>query len=582
MASVIKTVSDEKRVGEKVRKFLRSSMRSKQHEELEEDDKEKNAALSVALEFSARLNAPTCEPEQLASPVLIKSTKSLFAKAKECFSVSLLFLLLSRSLAILKRSRLEASQQRTKTKPKKPEEPLSETNVDCGYAWVILAVMFVINASTFGAARAYTLIFEKVALEGQTRAQAALPFTIMGAVENMAGPLAGYLLTQTRSWRLTVLLGCCLTTLAHLFAAFLTHSQLGQTLTMGLMCGFGLSLVTVSSFQLNNAYFVRYRSRAFGFCLTGAAFGALYISPMCQYALKHHSIKTCYLVLSLLLLPNIPLSLLLKPKSQVACVYLSGDEQHNSYQQRLAISSISAKLTAADEQKKLSTQNSLAANIKIVVKNPMFHLIWPTQLIFCWLNFVFGMIIVDFGKDRKLNETQVAYLIPVWAFGQLAGRLMLGSLVDSKIVSYESFTVACFSLIGLATWSLNNFNTTTNDAQGNEQVILISLLVFILSMFISNLYLLFNGLMFEHTADKFLTGLSIGISSFIGSFFLLPRANIIGHYRDTFGNYDAMLAMFAYSSFAAAFVWLIAPYFCSKLSKICRSTIHKNAFIVSL
>ena len=44
---------------------------------------------------------------------------------------------------------------------------------------------FVINAPTFGIARAYGLIFDKLArVDEQTRAQAALPFTIMDAPVN--------------------------------------------------------------------------------------------------------------------------------------------------------------------------------------------------------------------------------------------------------------------------------------------------------------------------------------------------------------------------------------------------------------
>lgn len=464
-----------------------------------------------------------------------------------------------------------------------------EKDVDCGYAWIILAVMFVINASTFGTARAYGLIFEKLAREhNNARTEAALPFTIMGAIENMGGPLTGYLLTKTNSWRLTVFIGSCLITLAHLLAAFCTTLN-SLILTMGLMCGLGLSFVTISSFQINNAYFVRYRSRAFGLGLTGAVFGTFYISPICQYILNNSSTTSeCYLMLGLILLPNVPLSLLLKPKKTSRKLADSIDSDNKINQQN--IPTISAKVKVIEEEKQQHKQKrqisvmakkcSICSNIMRVIQAPFFHLIWPTQLLFCWFNFVFGMIIVDFSKDRGLDCNHGAHLIAIWAFGQFTGRTILGSFVDLKLISYKLFTVICFTSISLSTWILNNIRPNNHQYQD----LLISLIVFILSMFISNLYILFNGLILNYM-EKSLTPLSLGISSFTSSFFLLPRANVIGYYRDTIGNYDSMLTLFTYISLVAAIVWLLVPELFEHLKerkyqpKSCRNKNNYNHYI---
>lgn len=516
-------------------------------------------------------------------------------------------------------------------------------DVDGGYAWVILIVIFVINASTFGAARAYGLIFENSARrDEQSRSEAALPFTTMGAVENMAGPLTGYLLARTGSWRVVVLSGSCLITLSHLLAAYF-DSQWGQILTIGLMCGVGQSFISISSFQINNAYFVRYRSRAFGIGLTGAAVGTFYISPLCQFVLDNHTKSLCYLMLGLILLPNVPLALLLKPKRTpnyasdddndrdldhsapaktkssttprqadcqpagsrlTAAVVAAGaavgaldppppPAEKRRKSRLLSVFSISDQLlrrrlrkrdkeiTQAvvvvvvddgdggdggdddddEEGDSDDDEGGFWTKVGQVLSTPLFHLIWPTQLLFCWLNFVFGMIITDFGKDRGLNETQNSHLIVIWASGQLFGRLCLGSLVDLRILSYKSFTMVCFASISLITLMLNNFGliSEAERAAGEELTSnLICLLVFILSMFISTLYILFNGLVVNYM-DKSLTALSVGISSFTGSFFLLPRASIIGYYRDTCGNYDAMLTMFTCVTMFSALIWLLLP-----------------------
>lgn len=461
----------------------------------------------------------------------------------------------------------------------------THNDVDRGYAFVILAVMFIINASTYGTARAYGFIFEKLARDDDIgRSEAAIPFTIMGALENMSGPLAGYILARTQSWRLTVLTGSMLITSAHLLSAIF-DSLAGRIVTMGIIGGFGMSLITISKFQINNAYFVRYRSRAFGFCLTGAAFGTLYISPICRYILNEYSINYCYLILGIILFPNVPLSLLLRPKSSDTSDQNETDpnDLENSPKdkslaqtkcskclQKTEYSNPTTKATKATKTSKTSKNSkspettrpkdtqisSVWCSIKQVLSSPIFHMIWPTQLLFYWFNFVFGMIIVDFGKDRGLNEDEVTNLVPTWAFGQLVGRLFLGALVDMNFISCKLFTVICLASISLSTWALNNLHMLP----ANEGIILISLF-FILSMFTSNLYILFNSLISIHI-ERRLTAMAIGISSFLGSFFLLPRAHVIGYYRDTEGNYDSMLDLFSYISAVAALIWLVIALVC--------------------
>lgn len=491
------------------------------------------------------------------------------------------------------------------------QKDVIDPDVDGGYALIILIVMFLINASTYGTARAYGLIFEKsVREDDSSRVDAAIPFTIMGALENMSGPLAGYLLARSQSWRLTVLLGSTLVCLAHLLAAYFS-SLTGRIVTMGIVCGFGTSLITISSFQINNAYFVRYRSRAFGFGLTGAAFGTLYISPLCQHILGEYSINTCYLILGIILLPNVPLSLLLKPKgysnasrNKLPDQVINCDKQQSltapTNNNSIYIIQSSRQLqssTKSDQQQQLDNKEKLYPDvqfksdhlvisnsdnnhtsnyniffsIKHVIKEPIFHLIWPTQLIFCWFNFVFGMIIVDFAKDRGLNDTELSYLIPTWALGQLVGRLILGAIVDIEFITYKLFTVICLTCIAISTWALQNFQTisvTIGTTSYKTEANLMILLVLILSIFISNLYILFNGLVANYIEHEF-TAMSVGISSFITSFFLIPRAHIIGYYRDTLGDYNSMLYLFTCVAATAALVWFIIPPLCEFFHPSC-------------
>jgi hypothetical protein len=296
-------------------------------------------------------------------------------------------------------------------------------------------------------------------------------------------------------------------------------------------------------------------------------------------------------MLGLIIAPNVPLSLLLKPKQ-------SKESSRDSSRSQSIRSDLSADaMIAVDQPQQPTTVKTISENVerqlsknsdpgiwasvRKVVSNYLFHLIWPTQLLFCWFNFVFGMIIVDFGKDRGLNTQDVSHLIPVWAFGQLVGRLVLSTLVDLKFLSYRSFTVVCFGSISITTYLLNNtrLNEPNNDSQNTigqsmfslssimpPQHLIMLILAFVLSMFIALLYILLNGLIVNYI-EKPLQPLSIGISSFTGSFFLLPRAYAIGYYRDIIGNYDSMLTMFTLVSLCAALTWLIVPTACKYLRK---------------
>lgn len=595
-----------------------------------------------------------------------------------------------------------------------PMDPIGpvDKNVDAGYAWVILVTMFLINATTFGTVRVYGLIFEKLArTDHYTRTEASLPFAISGAIENMGGMLTCFLVYKT-SWRLVVFLGTLLTTCGH-FGAYFSHSVTIDVVTIGLMCGLGTSFISIPFFQINNAYFVKYRTTAFGASLAGAAMGIYYVSPICEYTLEHYSVHTCYLVLSMILFPNVLLSLLLRPKSLSQRAlhhhHSIGDNKQQQQQQEqitdntqnderneindkyaekllssscleLPISSTkpvsysimsrvrtrsNCSITLLDPS--MDTKSNITSNSSInngqtskrkrnnatakywlanllnkkiytipdytkpgryipimqfdchagfttdnlhtlmsisetvanndgskideitsnqcfcdiqsanclhssttttatnitnnkpcsrnILTNPYFHLIWSTQVLYCWLNFIIGVVIVDFGKDRGIKSHVADTLILYWATGQLIGRIILGMIIDLRLLSYKNYTIVCLFVISSLTYMI----VAMESDDSNCYSIVLSTIILALSAFIALLYLLFNGLMVTYV-DGSLISVSIGISSFIGSFLLLPRASVIGYFRDTLGNYDDMINMLSLASLTFTLMWIVLPH----------------------
>ena len=212
-------------------------------------------------------------------------------------------------------------QRADKESPEQREEEEEEgenengENLDSGYAWCILVVMFLLQSSISGASRVYGIVYAKqVAVGYYDREQASWPIASASAVENLAGILTPAL-ARFLSWRRIELLSSCLFIAANLLAYF-SNSLEVDILALGLVQGLALSTSTVLSLAINNDYFERYRTTAYGISMSGSTFGVLYLSPLVSWLLSEYDdFRLVYLALAAVFSINLLLVMFIKPRS---------------------------------------------------------------------------------------------------------------------------------------------------------------------------------------------------------------------------------------------------------------------------
>ncbi|XP_015920784.1 monocarboxylate transporter 9 [Parasteatoda tepidariorum] len=203
------------------------------------------------------------------------------------------------------------------------------------------------------------------------------------------------------------------------------------------------------------------------------------------------------------------------------------------------------------EEKMAKQSNSFIHHIKTAVKlhaNPIFLLICLSRGVFMLTFIPLVTIIVDFAMDQGLKQSTGKYLIPVLSLGDLLGRLCLGWINDSGLLSLPKFMLAVMLLLACS--------TATLPLMHSEVGIIPAILIFGMlegSLFIRHQILV--SMYMEEQEQAIGMGFINFLSGFIG--FALPF--YIGYFRDVRGSYDGM---FYLNGGICAFIgalWIFVP-----------------------
>lgn len=234
-------------------------------------------------------------------------------------------------------------------------DEISNKNLDSGYAWLILAVMFLLQSSISGSSRVYGIVYAKeVSIGYYDREQASWPIATASTVENLTGILTPALASYL-SWRKIELLSTSLFILANLLAYFSTTLTV-DIIALGLIQGLALSTCTVLSLVINNDYFERYRTTAYGISMSGSTFGVLYLSPLVSWLLDEYSnFRVVYLALAIVFCVNIFLVLFIKPREKT----VKNNNNNNNTKKHLKRSKLSFTKADGDNPSSIDASKQL-------------------------------------------------------------------------------------------------------------------------------------------------------------------------------------------------------------------------------
>ncbi|XP_054924056.1 monocarboxylate transporter 12-like isoform X1 [Dermacentor andersoni] len=428
---------------------------------------------------------------------------------------------------------------------------------------------------------------------GVTRAEASWPVSLAGTFTVMGGPIVGYL-CQRFSCR-AVLLVC--SSLAGIGASlcFLAKSLLFITISFGFVHGGALCGLFVSCNVLVAQHFEKRRATATSLVFTVFGINSVVISPLLEFFRTTYGVRGAFLLYGAILLNAVPAVIILRsplwltkqktrrvPKCEeedegnVSCVLIesanadadvsSGMDKENESQRSNQISNCDQLSPSSVKHKnsishieQFSRKNSVtlmeAKKVLLPFSLPkmarqfltlsfLVHALSYAAVVFTVG--VFVLIPADLASDRGLNPSNVVYFLQAFSAADIAFRSVVGIAIDSRTLSYESIMLLGFAVQGLTyewlVWANTLPQMITASAfvgatYGSRSCLLAPALV--KDFGIGTLPVIMGGVFF-------CTGVS-----------LLLRPPLIGHYRDTYGDYTGLLHLMAALNAFFVCIWTL-------------------------
>lgn len=410
--------------------------------------------------------------------------------------------------------------------------PKISEEVDGAQAWLTLACIFVVNATTLGTLKIYGLIFEEiVAQKYYTREEASWSISTATTIQNLAGLLTPILALRL-SWRLIEIIQTSLFVAANL-GAYISQSLTLDIFFLGIVQGLALSFRYNMNVVINNNYFSRFRATAMGISLAGSTCGVFFLKPIITYVLDNseRKFRRAYLALAIIMSLNFFLSFLIrKPKEP--------DELNNN-----------GAITESTPYRNLRQNSSQAIEssfhyrlvgiVYALLKSPSLHCIWIMQTIYFYISRTYTMFLVDYGVDIGYDREKSRDLLNFWVYGELIGRFLLGAFIDSRVISLKWNITLVNLILAIAGFSLI-IEPRYLDETSMGNYILFGCSVAFVAALSSLLNMLIVPLGQEYLGKEFVPW-AFAFASVITSGFLIARPALIGYSRDYLKSYDLLV-----------------------------------------
>ncbi|CAL1299375.1 unnamed protein product [Larinioides sclopetarius] len=195
--------------------------------------------------------------------------------------------------------------------------------------------------------------------------------------------------------------------------------------------------------------------------------------------------------------------------------------------------------------------NSFWHHIKTAIrlhKNPVFLLISLCRGVFMLTFIPMVTIIVDFAMDKGLPRDTAKYVIASLSLGDLVGRLCLGWITDSGILSLPAYMVVAMLILAVSNGTLPMMHS--------ELSLFPAIMVF--GMLQGSLFIRHQVLVSRYMGTHEQT-IGMGFINFLSGIlgFFIPY--YLGYFRDTLGSYDQMFYVNAGICAVVGLMWLFEP-----------------------
>ena len=263
-----------------------------------------------------------------------------------------------------------------------------------------------------------------------------------------------------------------------IFSSFLV---IGKNVLYLIFAGFGFGLVFLPAIVIISYYFEKRRGIATGIACSGAGVGTMVFAPLCRYLIEEYGWRQTFLLLAGMTLQCCVLATTFRPTTVIR---KTADVSKESQAQASSNNEQTTPVSHTDSQAMvLSSVNFADHSVGALVQSSQFmdnidrpcsktnftdrlrraidYTLFKDWMFIIYLiasclrNLVFNapfLYIPDRARELGLTEEQGAYLLFIVGFGNVVGRVVFGTLADTKYLrSHRLFVYATgFIISGVA------------------------------------------------------------------------------------------------------------------------------------
>ncbi|XP_017146507.1 monocarboxylate transporter 13 [Drosophila miranda] len=331
---------------------------------------------------------------------------------------------------------------------------------DGGWGWVVVAAVAVINMTNQSILSVFGQLFVgELRRMNEDTFTSALITNLNSLALNFSGLFVGPAIKSFKP-RNVAATGCVLVSFGLALCSFATESW-HFIVGYSFFVGFGLGLISPSTFMAINSYFSNKRGRAVGVSLAGAGVGQVLIPHVVRYFLDNHGFRFAVLAMSALSLTGLFGAMFLKPlnppvkhnnRRHIRLLAETDGEKGQSSPLQIVVVATQSKMDEAQSKseslcRRMGNRLVQAMDLELLKDAVFWSIIVGMALVYtATINFT--MIYPDFlGQTAGLNSTAVAFCMSVVAGADIVCRLLLPCLTDHLRIPYR--VVFLFGTAGL-------------------------------------------------------------------------------------------------------------------------------------
>lgn len=318
---------------------------------------------------------------------------------------------------------------------------------DKGYAWVVIAVMFMSNMITAGYIKSFGITYNAIvqAYPGTSAAAGGVLMALLAGCRSLMAPLVGAAAVHF-GYRPVMMFGVMLCSTG-LFSSYFCNSVPALAVTLGAMMGIGMCSIETSQVVVLSDYFQDKKELANSVRVAGNPLGAAVLPFLLVFLFEYYGLRLTFIILSALLVQLSVLIFLIRPYKIHQKIVLANRELKARNVEDVNPEEVVLEL---ETDKGSKTEKAKRFDLKLF-KNPLYltHVGMIAGLSICLPQALYFAPI--FGRSIGLTPTENSIILAYQSIFDSLTRLFIGYLLNKKLFKKTHCFAACLMIGGVGT-----------------------------------------------------------------------------------------------------------------------------------